>query len=241
MDHILAVIIRSTGMARRQHKQSFFAEDMTVNEIRDARRGRSRSRTAKQLSEDRQRRGAGPRRRGRPASTCSASPAGRSGQFFPVEADACPSRSRPCSANPKTGVHPDRGVERYDGDREYVHGSLLLTVERVPLSPRPSGTTSTGCGRSSSRRRLTASRPATARRCSPTSRSSSGSTGSASRSGSGCRSRDRERTRTAVTSARTTTRALADAGLRFFEHLERLVPRSAEADRDKVAACGDGG
>ena len=39
-----------------------------------------------------------------------------------------------------------------------------------------------------------------------------------------------------MTSASEYYEALADAGLHFFEHLERLAPGAADTDQDEIAA-----
>ncbi len=139
--------------------------------------------------------------------------------------------------DPEAGFTEIGAVERYDGDRDYVHGAIRMTVEYVPLLTEAEWDdvnwlwpfvvkASLDCEQTGRGETLFPDQPIEFR---------------VERHGDAERVRvtvtvPGKRPRTAVTSARAYSGALAAAGLHFFAHLERLVPRSADTDRDKVAA-----
>jgi hypothetical protein len=138
--------------------------------------------------------------------------------------------------NPKTGYTPIEEVARYDGDPEYVEGSLCLTVDGVPFLTADDWDdvnwlwpfvvkASRDCEATGHGETMFPDQPI------EFSVDRLGDSGRLrlSLTATGLR-------RTAVASASEYYEALADAGLRFFEHLERLVPGAAETDQDEIAA-----
>ncbi len=181
---------------------------------------------------DRQRARSGPRRGGRPGVRARRQrredPPVLSRELMPVEI-------RTVLGNPKQGFTPIEDVERYDGDPEYVEGSMCVTVDGVPflaaedwddvnwlwpfVVKASQAGEETGYGETmfpDQPLKFSVERLGGSGRI----RLSLTATGI---------------NRTAVASASEYYEALADAGLRFFEHLERLAPGAADTDREQIA------
>lgn len=138
--------------------------------------------------------------------------------------------------NPGKGFTPIEDVERFEGDPEYVEGSLCMDVDGVAFLTADDWDdvnwlwpfvvkASRDCEATGHGETMFPDQPIEF---------------SVDRLGNSGRLRlsltATGLSRTAVTSASEYYEALADAGLRFFEHLERLAPGAAGTDQDEIAA-----
>jgi hypothetical protein len=137
---------------------------------------------------------------------------------------------------PDRGYTPIEDVKRYDGEPEYVEGALCIDVDGVPfLAPADwddvnwlwpfvvkaaQDCEATGHGET-----LFPDQPL------KFSIDKLGKSGRVRLSLSA-----KNVSRTAVADASEFYAALAEAGLHFFEHLERLAPGAADSDREQIAA-----
>jgi hypothetical protein len=138
--------------------------------------------------------------------------------------------------NPTTGFTPIEDVARFEGDPEYVEGALCMDIDGVPLITAEYWDdvnwlwpfvvkASQACEETGHGETLFPDQPIEFRldRVGDSGRVKASVTSS-------------KDSRAAVTSASELYPALADAGLHFFEHLERLVPGAADVDHEQIAA-----
>jgi len=147
-----------------------------------------------------------------------------------------PVEIRTLLGNSRTGFTPIEDVERFDGDHDYVEGSLCIEVDGVPFLTADYWDdvnwlwpfvvkASRDCEATGHGETMFPDQPIKF---------------SVDRLGNSGRLRlsltATGLSETAVASASEYYEALAGAGLRFFEHLERLAPGAADSDQDEIAA-----